>query len=160
MEVSNKVSGVTYERDVARITIRAVPDQPGVAATVFQPLSDANISVDTIVQNASAEHLTDLSFTVERNDLRSALDVTERIASEIGANDCVSNDHLGQVSIVGTGMQNSPGVASLMFTALSRAGVNIEMITTSQIRIACIVDESQVDDAVKALHEAFQLDRS
>lgn len=160
MEVANKVSGVTYERGVARITIRAVPDQPGVAATVFQPLSDANISVDTIVQNASAEHLTDLSFTVERNDLRSALDVTERIAREIGANDCVSNDHLGQVSIVGTGMQNSPGVASLMFTALSRAGVNIEMITTSQIRITCIVDESQVDDAVRTLHEAFQLDRS
>lgn len=160
MEVANKVSGVTYERGVARITIRAVPDQPGVAATVFQPLSDANISVDTIVQNASAEHLTDLSFTVERNDLRSALDVTERIAREIGANDCVSNDHLGQVSIVGTGMQNSPGVASLMFTALSRAEVNIEMITTSQIRITCIVDESQVDDAVRTLHEAFQLDRS
>ena len=160
MEVSNKVSGVTYERGVARITVRAVPDRPGVAAAVFAPLSDANVSVDTIVQNASAERLTDLSFTVERADLPSALRTTRRTAREIGAAECASNDHLGQVSIVGTGMQNAPGVASLMFSSLARAGVNIEMITTSQIRITCIVDESQVDDAVRALHDAFALDRA
>lgn len=160
MEVSNKVSGVTYERGVARITVRAVPDRPGVAAAVFAPLSDANISVDTIVQNASAERLTDLSFTVERADLRAALETTRQTAGEIGAAECTSNDHLGQVSIVGTGMQNAPGVASLMFSSLARAGVNIEMITTSQIRITCIVDESHVDAAVRALHDAFELDRA
>ncbi len=159
MEVSNKVRGVTYDRDVARITVRAVPDRPGIAAAVFKPLSDANVSVDTIVQNASAERLTDLSFTVDRTDLRLALELTSKIADEIGAADCVSHDHLGQVSIVGTGMQNAPGVASLMFSTLAQAGVNIEMITTSQIRITCIVDEEQVNEAVQALHDAFELDQ-
>ena len=157
MEVANKVRGVTYQRGVARITIRAVPDRPGIAAAVFKPLSDANISVDTIVQNASDERLTDLSFTVERTDLRAALDVSQRIADEVGAAGCASNDSLGQVSIVGTGMQNAPGVASLMFSTLADAAVNIEMITTSQIRITCIVDEGQVDTAVRALHTAFEL---
>jgi aspartate kinase len=158
MEVSNKVSGVTYERNVARITMRAVPDLPGVVANVFEPLTDANISVDTIVQNASAERLTDVSFTVERGDAERALEVSKRVASDIGAADCVANDHLGNVSIVGTGMQNAPGYASRMFRALSDAAINIEMITTSQIRITCIVDEGQVNDAVRVLHEAFELD--
>jgi len=158
MEVSNKVSGVTYERNVARITMRAVPDRPGVVAHVFEPLTDAGISVDTIVQNASAERLTDVSFTVERADLVRALEVSSRVASDIGAADCVANDHLGNVSIVGTGMQNAPGYASRMFRALSDAAINIEMITTSQIRITCIVDEAQVNDAVRVLHQAFELD--
>ena len=158
MEVPNKVRGVTYDRGVARITVRAVPDRPGIAAAVFKPLSDANVSVDTIVQNASADRLTDLSFTVDHADLRVALQLTEQVAREIGAADCVSHDGLGQVSIVGAGMQNAPGVASLMFATLADAGVNIEMITTSQIRITCIVDEAQIDDAVRALHTAFELD--
>jgi aspartate kinase len=159
MEVSNKVSGVTYQRNVAQITIRAVPDKPGIAADVFEPLTEAGISVDTIVQNASAERLTDLSFTVERGDAARALEVSRRIADDIGAGDCVGNDHLGNVSIVGTGMQNGPGYASRMFRALADAHINIEMITTSQIRITCIVDESQVDDAVRTLHSIFQLDQ-
>jgi aspartate kinase len=158
MEVSNKVSGVTYERNVARITMRAVPDRPGIVAHVFEPLTDVGISVDTIVQNASAERLTDVSFTVERRDVERALEVSTRVASDIGAADCVANDHLGNVSIVGTGMQNATGYASRMFRALSDAAINIEMITTSQIRITCIVDEAQVNDAVRVLHEAFQLD--
>ncbi len=159
MEVVNKVSGVTSERGVARITLRSVPDQPGVAAKLFEPLTDAGISVDTIVQNASAERLTDLSFTVAKEDSSKALDVTRGIASAIGAGDCVSNDDLGNVSIVGTGMQNAPGYASQMFRALANAGINIEMITTSQIRITCIVPAEQVDDAVRSLHAAFQLER-
>lgn len=158
MEVSNKVSGVTYERNVARITMRAVPDLPGVVANVFEPLTDANISVDTIVQNASAERLTDVSFTVERGDVERALEVSKQVAAKIGAADIVANDHLGNVSIVGTGMQNAPGYASRMFRALSDAAINIEMITTSQIRITCIVDEAQVNDAVRVLHEAFELE--
>ncbi len=157
MEVANKVRGVTYERGVARITLRAVPDRPGIAAAVFEPLAESNISVDTIVQNASAERLTDLSFTVDRTDLREALAVTEGVAGAIGAGECVSHDNLGQVSIVGTGMQNAPGVAAVMFSALAEAGVNIEMITTSQIRITCVVDEGQVNDAVRTLHDAFEL---
>ena len=157
MEVANKVRGVTYERGVARITLRAVPDRPGIAAAVFEPLAESNISVDTIVQNASAERLTDLSFTVDRSDLRSALEVTEGVAGTIGAGECVSHDNLGQVSIVGTGMQNAPGVAAVMFSALAEAGGNIEMITTSQIRITCVVDEAQVNDAVRTLHDAFEL---
>ena len=157
MEVANKVRGVTYERGVARITLRAVPDRPGIAAAVFEPLAESNISVDTIVQNASAERLTDLSFTVDRTDLRAALEVTEGVAGTIGAGECVSHDNLGQVSIVGTGMQNAPGVAAVMFSALAEAGVNIEMITTSQIRITCVVDEAQVNDAVRTLHDAFEL---
>jgi aspartate kinase len=158
MEVANKVSGVTYERNVARITVRAAPDSPGIVANVFEPLTDAGISVDTIVQNASAERLTDISFTVERGDLDRALEVSRRVASDIGAADCVANDHLGNISIVGTGMLNAPGYASRMFRALSDAAINIEMITTSQIRITCIVDEANVDEAVRVLHAAFELD--
>jgi len=158
MEVSNKVSGVTYERNVARITMRGVPDSPGIAADVFEPLTDANVSVDTIVQNVSADRTTDMSFTVERVDVTRALEVALAVAKEIGAADCVANDHLGNVSIVGTGMQNAPGYASRMFRALSNAGINIEMITTSQIRITCIVDETQVDAAVRVLHDAFELE--
>ena len=157
MEAANKVRGVTYQRGVARITLRAVPDRPGIAAAVFRPLADANVSVDTIVQNASGERLTDLSFTVARADLRAALEAVRRVADSVGAQQCVSNDGLGQVSIVGAGMQNAPGVAALMFSALADAGVNIEMITTSQIRITCIVDEPKVDAAVRALHAAFDL---
>ena len=160
MESRNKVSGVTYERGVARITVRAVPDRPGIAATLFEPLTEANISVDTIVQNASADRLTDMSFTVDQADAARALDVTRRVASEIGAADCASSEHLGTVSIVGTGMQNAPGYASRMFRTLADAAINIEMITTSQIRITCIVDESRVEEAVRVLHAAFDLDKA
>ena len=158
MEIANKVSGVTYQKGIARITVRGIPHRPGIAASVFAPLSEANITVDTIVQNASAENLTDLSFTVDGKDLEMAFRVTSGIASSINATECTTSDQLGQVSIVGTGMQNAPGVASLMFSTLSEANVNIEMITTSQIRITCIVNEAQIDDATRVLHHAFGLD--
>jgi aspartate kinase len=159
MELHNKVRGVTYEMDVARITVRGVPDRPGIAAALFGPLSDAQISVDTIVQNASADRLTDVSFTVEQADVKRAFEVVQALAKEIGAAECVSNEDLGNVSIVGTGMQNASGYASDMFRALADAGVNIEMITTSQIRITCIVDRSQVHEAVRVLHKAFALEQ-
>ena len=159
MEISNKVSGGTYERGVARITVRQVPDQPGVAAALFEPLPAAGISVDTIVQNASAARTTDMSFTVDRADAPRALEVTKGVASAIGAVDATSDENLGNVSIVGTGMQNAPGYASRMFRALADASVNIEMITTSQIRITCIVPEAQVEKAVRVLHDAFELER-
>ena len=159
MEARNRVSGVTYERGVARITVRAVPDRPGIVAAVFEPLSAANVSVDTIVQSASADRLTDVSFTVAKTDADAALEVSQRVAGEIGAADCVSDRDLGAVSIVGTGMQNAPGYAARMFRALADAAINIEMITTSQIRITCIVAEAQLDDAVRVLHAAFELDK-
>lgn len=158
MEIANKVSGVTYQKGIARITVRGIPDRPGIAASVFAPLSEANISVDTIVQNASAENLTDLSFTVDEKDLNVAFNVTKEIAFSINAIECTTSSQLGQVSIVGTGMQNAPGVASMMFSTLSEANVNIEMITTSQIRITCIINAGQIDTATRALHHAFNLD--
>ena len=160
MEVTNKVRGVTYQIGVARITVRGVPDRPGIAAALFEPLADARISVDTIVQNASAERLTDVSFTVSRADAGKALEISREVANRIGATDCVSNERLGNVSIVGTGMENAPGYAAQMFKTLHEKGINIEMITTSQIRITCIVDEARVHDAVRALHHAFQLDQA
>ncbi|MBI2873132.1 MAG: aspartate kinase [Chloroflexi bacterium] len=159
MEVRNKVRGVAYDRDVAKITVRGVPDRPGIAAHLFQPLADAGVSVDTIVQNASMERLTDLTFTVARRDVRQALEVVKPVASSIGATGVVSDDKLGKVSIVGTGMQNAPGYAARMFRTLHEAGINIEMITTSEIRITCIVAEERLQDAVRALHRAFELDQ-
>jgi aspartate kinase len=158
MEQFKKVRGIAHDLDVAKVTVRHVPDQPGIAATIFEPLTEAHVSVDTIVQNASEERLTDLTFTVARTDLRKALSVIEKTAKAIGAREVVSDERLGKVSIVGTGMQSAPGYASRMFRTLSDAGINIDMISTSEIRITCIVEEDRVKDAVKALHKAFALD--
>ena len=158
MEQFKKVRGVAHDLDVAKVTVRGVPDQPGIAATIFAPLAEAHVSVDTIVQNASEEKLTDLTFTVSRGELRRALTVVEKIAKEIGARSIVSDEKLGKVSIVGTGMQSAPGYASRMFRTLQDEGINIEMISTSEIRITCIIDEGRVKDAVKALHKAFALE--
>jgi len=158
MEARNKVRGVAADRDVAKITILGVPDQPGIAATLFEPLAQEGISVDTIVQNASVERITDLTFTVSRSDLKRALEVAELVSRSIGSGGCVSDDRLAKVSIVGTGMQNTPGHAATMFRTLYEAGINIEMITTSEIRITCIIAEDKVPAAVQALHAAFRLD--
>jgi aspartate kinase len=158
MEPTNKVRGIAHDRDVAKITVRGVPDRPGIAASLFEPLTGAHISVDTIVQNASLENLTDLTFTVSRTDLRRAMEITDPVSKEIGAAGLVADDHAGKVSIVGTGMQNTPGYASRMFRALFDAGINIQLITTSEIRITCIIDEGQIDGAVRALHRAFELE--
>ena len=160
MEIRNKARGIAHDLNVAKVTIRAVPDKPGAASMVFGSLAAANISVDTIVQNASVDGMTDLTFTVTRNDLAKAMQVVEPIAGSIGAGGCVSNVRLGKVSIVGTGMQNAPGYAARMFQALYEANINIELITTSEIRITCIVNETRVADAVRALHKAFQLDQA
>ena len=159
MEVRNKARGIAHDLNVAKVTILGVPDKPGIAATLFEPLAAANVSVDTIVQNSSVGGLADLTFTVSRNDLNKAMKVVEPIAKSIGAKSCVSDAKLGKVSIVGTGMQNTPGYAARMFRALYEAGINIELITTSEIRITCIVSETRVADAVRALHKAFQLDQ-
>jgi aspartate kinase len=159
MEIRNKARGIAHDLNVAKVTILAVPDKPGIAAMLFEPLAAANVSIDTIVQNSSVSGMTDLTFTVSRNELDKAMKVVEPIAKSIGAKGCVSDTKLGKVSIVGTGMQNTPGYAARMFKALYEAGINIELITTSEIRITCIVNEARVTDAVKALHKAFQLDQ-
>ncbi len=157
MEHRVKVTGIPYDRNVAKITLRKIPDRPGIAAAVFEPLSAEGISVDTIVQNASAENLTDLSFTVTRTDLRRALEVIGPVAATMEAGDITSDATLSKVSIIGSGMQHTPGYASRMFRALADNNINIEMITTSEIRITCIVSESMVHEAMKVLHTAFEL---
>jgi len=158
MEVREKVRSIAHDLDVAKITVVGVPDRPGIAATLFVPLAKANISVDTIVQNASIDNITDLTFTVGKSQLSKAMEVAAPIANSIGARECASDSNLGKVSIIGTGMQNTPGYASRMFGALSEQGINIQLITTSEIRITCIIDESRVKDAVRVLHRAFKLD--
>ena len=158
MEVRNKVRGIAHDLDVAKISLTGIPHQPGIAASIFEPLASAGISVDTIVQNAFAGNATDLTFTVAKGDIKKAMDVIQPLANEIGAEQAITDSKLGKVSIVGTGMQNAPGYASRMFTALSKEGINIQLITTSEIRITCIIDESRVKDAVRALHRAFELE--
>lgn len=159
MEVRNKVRGIAHDLDVAKITLAGIPNQPGIAAAIFEPLAIAGISVDTIVQNALAGNITDLTFTVSRSDLKKALEVIQPIARSINAREVVTDAHLGKVSIVGTGMQNTPGYAARMFSALYKAGINIQLITTSEIRITCIIDEAKVKEAVQALHRAFELEK-
>ena len=158
MEVRNKVRGIAHDLNVAKITVVGVPDQPGIASAIFESLAKANISVDTIVQNASINKITDLTFTVARGDLDKAMSLVRPIAKSIGAKECVSDSTLAKVSIIGTGMQNTPGYAANMFRALSGQGINIQLITTSEIRITCIIGEDRVKDAVRTLHKAFELE--
>jgi aspartate kinase len=159
MEVRNKVRSVAYDLDVAKVTMVSVPDRPGVAAAIFGPLAKAGVSVDTIVQNVGvAGNVTDLTFTVSRGQLAKALEVVQPIVKQIGAKDVISDAKLGKVSIIGTGMQNTPGYAARMFQTLAEKGINIQLITTSEIRITCIIDESQVKEAVRALHRAFEVE--
>jgi aspartate kinase len=159
MEVRNKVRSIAHDLDVAKITVVGVPDRPGIAASIFEPLARANISIDTIVQNASINNITDLTFTVAKSQLGKAMEVVKPIAQSIGARECVSDAKLGKVSIIGTGMQNTPGYAARMFSTFSENGINIQLITTSEIRITCIIDEAKVKDAVRALHRAFELEK-
>ena len=159
MEVRNKVRGIAHDLNVAKITVLGVPDQPGIATAIFEPLAKENVSVDTIVQNASVERVTDLTFTVAKSDLDKAMKVIEPVAKSIGARGCIADAKLGKVSIVGTGMQNTPGYAARMFRSLYEKGINIELITTSEIRITCIIDEARVEEALNALHKAFELEK-
>jgi aspartate kinase len=159
MENRIKVTGIAYQTNVAKITVRSVPDRPGIAAALFEPLAKVGISIDTIVQNTSDERTTDISFTVTRADLPRALREVEGVLDSIGASGVVSDSTLASVSIVGSGMQNTPGYASRMFRILAEGNINIDMITTSEIRISCIVKEDQVAEAVRLLHRGFQLDQ-
>jgi aspartate kinase len=158
MESFNRVRGIPHDLDVAKITMRGVPDRPGIAAAVFEPLAEQHISVDVIVQNASTEGNTDLTFTVSKGDLGRTISLVEGIARDIGAREVITDDQVGKVSIVGTGIQSAPGFASRMFRSLFDAGINIHMISTSEIRITCIVAADRVNDAVRALHKTFELE--
>ena len=149
------VSGVTYDRDEAKITVVQVPDQPGLAARIFGPVADANIGVDMIIQNASAAGTTDLTFTVPKGDFRQALAIVERTAKEIGAKGVSTDTDVAKVSIVGLGMRSHAGIAAKMFRTLADVGINIEMISTSEIKTSVVVDAKFVELAVRVLHDAF-----
>ncbi len=157
VEQRNKVRGLAHDRNVAKVTLVEVPDKPGVARSVFQPLADANINVDMIVQNVGHGGATDLSFTVPKVDLAKAKRILEPVIRELGFREITLDSSVAKVSIVGAGIHNAPGYAARMFGALADAGVNIEMISTSEVRITAIVAEDDVETAVRALHDAFEL---
>lgn len=154
------VSGVTYNKNEARITISRVPDHPGVAAKIFLPISDAGIIVDMIIQNTRAGSLTDLTFTVVRSDYDRAMKVLEKVAKEINAKSVSGARNIAKVSIVGVGMRNHSGIASTMFQILAKEGINIMMISTSEIKVSCIIEEKYTELAVRTLHDAFALDKA
>ena len=149
------VAGVAYDRDEAKLTLRRVPDRPGVAARLFGPIARANIVVDMIIQNASADGTTDLTFTVPRGDYDKARGLVEASAREIGAQGVAGQLDVAKVSIVGVGMRTHAGIAARMFEVLSSEGINIQMISTSEIKVSVIIDEKYTELAVRTLHDAF-----
>jgi aspartate kinase len=157
VEQRNKVRGLAHDRDVAKITLVAVPDRPGVARSVFEPLAEAGINVDMIVQNVGHAGTTDLSFTVPRVELDRARKVLEPVARAVGAQELTADASVAKVSIVGAGLHHAPGYAARMFGTLADAGVNIEMISTSEVRITCMILEVDMPRALQALHGAFEL---
>ncbi|MBT8368377.1 MAG: aspartate kinase [Deltaproteobacteria bacterium] len=152
------VSGVTHDKNQARITLKKVPDQPGVAAKIFTPIADSGIVVDMIIQNTRAGGQTDLTFTVPRASYQTALEIEKRIAAEIGAEDVFGDERIAKVSVIGVGMKDHSGVAAKMFTTLAAENINIILISTSEIRISCIIEEKYTELAVRVLHTAFGLD--
>jgi len=153
------VSGIAFNKDEAKISVLGVPDQPGIAAQIFSPLTDANITVDMIIQNVSSEGKTDMTFTVPKIDCKKAVQIIQPVAARIGARGTTSDIAIAKISIVGVGMRSHAGVASKMFTTLSKEGINIEMISTSEIKISCVVSDKYTELAVRVLHEAFGLDK-
>ena len=151
------VSGITYNKDESKISVLRVPDKPGIASALFSPLSAAGITVDMIIQNVSTDGSTDLTFTVPRGDFKKALKTVEETAREIGAAGVNSDEHIAKISIVGVGMRSHSGVASKMFQVLAAEGINIQMISTSEIKISCVIDAKYTELAVRVLHEAFEL---
>ena len=152
------ISGIAHSRDEAKITVMGVPDRPGIAYAILGPIADANIDVDVIIQNASIEGLTDFSFTVPRADYAKSMEIARKVQAHIGARDIVGDNKVCKVSIVGVGMRSHPGVASQMFRTLSEEGINIQMISTSEIKISVVVDEKYMELAVRVLHRAFGLE--
>ncbi|WP_322978342.1 aspartate kinase [Pseudomonas sp. C11] len=152
------ISGIAFNRDEAKLTIRGVPDIPGIAFKILGPISAANIEVDMIVQNVSHDNTTDFTFTVHRNDYNNALNVLQKTADELGAREVVGDTNIAKVSIVGVGMRSHAGVASRMFEALAKETINIQMISTSEIKVSVVIEEKYLELAVRALHTAFELD--
>jgi aspartate kinase len=154
------VSGVTYNKNEARITVSRVPDTPGIASRLFTPISEAGIVVDMIIQNTrTGDNITDMTFTVPRSDYDRAMKIVETVAGEIGAERVTGSVDIAKVSIVGVGMRNHSGIATKMFEVLAREGINILMISTSEIKISCVIEEKYTELAVRALHDAFDLSR-
>lgn len=152
------VSGVAFSRNEARISITRVPDRPGIARRFFQPVAAANIVVDLIIQNTSIDGTTDLTFTVPKGDLSKTLELVTAVAQEVGAGEVLSDEDIAKVSIVGVGMRNNAGIASHMFAALAEAGINIMMISTSEIKISCVIEDKYTELAIRVLHDAFNLE--
>ncbi len=154
------VSGIAFNRDEAKVSILGVPDAPGVASKILSAIGDANIEIDVIVQNVAADNNNDLTFTVNRGDVKKAESVLSALTEELGAKSVITDDKIAKVSIVGVGMRSHAGVASKMFKALADENINIQMITTSEIKISVIIDEKYLELAVRALHSAFELDKA
>ncbi|MEJ5210598.1 MAG: aspartate kinase [Burkholderiales bacterium] len=154
------ISGIAFNRDEAKLTVLGVPDRPGIAAHILGPIADANIDVDMIVQNVGHDGTTDFSFTVHRNEFKKAMDVLQTVKAEIGAREIIGDDRIAKVSLVGVGMRNHAGIAGKMFKTLADENINIQMISTSEIKISVVVEDKYMELAVRALHQAFELDKA
>ena len=154
------VRGAAVEKSEAKITIRGVPDKPGIAARILGRVAQQGLNIDMIIQNTSAEGLTDVTLTVAQSDLKEAIEVFEKLKEEIGAKGVDSDEHIAKISVVGVGMRTHSGVAAKMFQALAKAGINIQMISTSEIKISCVIDEQMADEALRAVHKAFELEKA
>jgi aspartate kinase len=159
LEGRERVRAIAHDTDVGRITIVGVPDRPGIAYKVFAPLEDAAINVDVIVQNVGHGNVTDISFTVSRTDVGKAFRMVQPVAQDLGAREVTQADNIAKISVVGSGLSANPGYAATMFGTLADAGINILSITTSEIRITCLIEEGQIQDAARALHRAFKLEQ-
>jgi len=153
------VSGVTCNKNEARITLKKVPDQPGIAAKIFSPIAESGILVDMIIQNTRSGGLTDLTFTVAKTDFNRAIEISKKVAEEIGAEEVLTAEHIAKISVTGVGMKSHSGVAAKMFSTLASENINIRLISTSEIRISCVIEEKYAELAVRVLHSAFGLDK-
>lgn len=154
------ISGIAFNRDEAKVTVLGVPDRPGIAYQILGPIADANIDIDMIIQNVSADGTTDFTFTVHKNELNKALDILRGVQAHINAREIVGDDKIAKVSVVGVGMRSHVGIASQMFRTLAEEGINIQMISTSEIKIAVVIDEKYMELAVRVLHKAFELEEA
>ena len=153
------VSGIMYDKNQAKITLKEVPDQPGIAANIFEPIATAGLSVDMIVQNISVEGHTDLSFTLAREELNEAMTIMDKVAKKIHAGNVSADSKIAKISIVGAGMRSHSGIAARIFKSLSKEKINILMISTSEIKVSCIIDQKHTKTAVNSLHKAFNLEK-
>jgi aspartate kinase len=154
------VRGAAVEKNEAKITIRGVPDRPGIAARILTSVAEQDLIIDMIIQNISAEGLTDVTLTVAKSDLKEAIEVFENLKEEIGAKGVEWDDNIAKISVVGVGMRTHSGVAAKMFGALAEAGINIQMISTSEIKISCVIDEESAGEALRAVHKVFELEKA